>query len=129
MACPGVADASAVDDALRRWSEAQLQVAAQVMPIAERLERSQVFEMPDLTTMPTTATNDWVSAAYPGIPVTLPDGGDREKAAAKSFAASFRQTGCGAERSISRYTGYVAGRGTSTQPRGGGMLTTGAVPP
>jgi hypothetical protein len=45
-----LADAPAVDDALRRWSEAQLQVAAQVMPIAERIERSQVFEMPDLST-------------------------------------------------------------------------------
>jgi 2-polyprenyl-6-methoxyphenol hydroxylase-like FAD-dependent oxidoreductase len=68
-----LADAPAVNDALRRWSEAQLQVAAQVMPIAERLERSQVFEMPDLATMPTTATNDWMSSAWPGFVVTLPD--------------------------------------------------------
>jgi hypothetical protein len=36
-----LADASAVEDALRRWSEAQLQVAAQVMPIAERIEQIQ----------------------------------------------------------------------------------------
>ena len=63
----------AVDDALRRWSEAQLQVAAQVMPIAERIERSHVFDMPDLTTMPTAATNDWMSSAWPGFVVTLPD--------------------------------------------------------
>jgi 2-polyprenyl-6-methoxyphenol hydroxylase-like FAD-dependent oxidoreductase len=62
----------AVDDALRRWSEAQLQVAAQLIPIAEGIERSYVFGMPDLTTMPTTATNDWMSAAYPGLVVTLP---------------------------------------------------------
>ena len=68
-----LADASAVDDALRRWSEAQLQVAAQVMPMAERIERSQVFDMPDLTTMPTTATNDWMSSAHPGSMLTLPD--------------------------------------------------------
>jgi 2-polyprenyl-6-methoxyphenol hydroxylase-like FAD-dependent oxidoreductase len=68
-----LADAPAVDDALRRWSEAQLQVAAQVMPIAERTERSHVFDMPDLTTMPTTATNDWMAAAYPGRVLTLPD--------------------------------------------------------
>ena len=67
-----LADASAVDDALRRWSEAQLQVAAQVIPIAEDIERSYVFGMPDLTTMPTTATNDWMSAAFPGLVVTLP---------------------------------------------------------
>jgi 2-polyprenyl-6-methoxyphenol hydroxylase-like FAD-dependent oxidoreductase len=67
-----LADALAVDDALRRWSEAQLQVAAQVIPVAERIERSAVFDMPDLTTMPTTATNDWMSAAYPGLVVTLP---------------------------------------------------------
>ncbi len=68
-----LADAPAVDDALRRWSQAQLQVAAQIMPIAEHGERSQVFDMPDLATMPTTATNDWMSSAYPGFVLTLPD--------------------------------------------------------
>jgi 2-polyprenyl-6-methoxyphenol hydroxylase-like FAD-dependent oxidoreductase len=67
-----LAGAAAVDDALRRWSQAQLQVAAQVIPIAEGIERSGVFGMPDLTTMPTTATNDWMSAAHPGLVVTLP---------------------------------------------------------
>jgi len=67
-----LADAPAVDDALRRWSQAQLQVAAQVMPLAEYAERSQVFQMPDLAAMPTTATNDWLSSAYPGSVVTLP---------------------------------------------------------
>jgi 2-polyprenyl-6-methoxyphenol hydroxylase-like FAD-dependent oxidoreductase len=67
-----LADAPAVDDALRRWSEAQLQVAAQVMPFAEYAERGQVFEMPDLATMPPTATNDWLSSAYSGFVVTLP---------------------------------------------------------
>jgi 2-polyprenyl-6-methoxyphenol hydroxylase-like FAD-dependent oxidoreductase len=67
-----LADAPAVDDVLRRWSEAQLQVAAQAIPNAEGIERSYVFGMPDLTTMPTTATNDWMSAAYPGFVVTLP---------------------------------------------------------
>jgi 2-polyprenyl-6-methoxyphenol hydroxylase-like FAD-dependent oxidoreductase len=67
-----LANAPAVDDALRRWSQAQLQVAAQVIPIAEGIERSAVFDMPDLTTMPTTATNDWMSAAHPGLVVTLP---------------------------------------------------------
>ncbi len=30
--------------------------------------------MPDFAAMPTTATNDWVSAAYAGLPVTLPGG-------------------------------------------------------
>ena len=68
-----LADAAAVDDALRRWSQAQLQVAAQVMPIAEHIERTQVFDMPDLATMPTAATNDWMSAAYPGFDLTLPE--------------------------------------------------------
>jgi 2-polyprenyl-6-methoxyphenol hydroxylase-like FAD-dependent oxidoreductase len=68
-----LADAPAVDDALRRWSEAQLQVAGQVIPVAERGERSQVFEAPDLTTMPTAATNDWMSSAYSGYALTLPD--------------------------------------------------------
>jgi 2-polyprenyl-6-methoxyphenol hydroxylase-like FAD-dependent oxidoreductase len=65
--------APAVDDALRRWSQAQLQVAAQVMPFAEFAGRSQVFEMPDLAAMPTTATNDWLASAYSGWVVTLPD--------------------------------------------------------
>ena len=68
-----LAGAPAAEDALRRWSEAQLQVAAQVMPIAERTERSHVFDMPDLTTMPPAATNDWMSSAWPGYVVTLPD--------------------------------------------------------
>jgi len=68
-----LADAPAVDDALRRWSEAQLQVAAQVMPIAERIERMQMFDMPDLAAMPPAATNAWMSAAWPGRVVTLPD--------------------------------------------------------
>jgi 2-polyprenyl-6-methoxyphenol hydroxylase-like FAD-dependent oxidoreductase len=68
-----LADASAVDDALHRWSQAQLQVAAQVIPDAELIERKYVFGMPDFTTMPTTATNDWMAAAYPGRVLTLPD--------------------------------------------------------
>jgi len=67
-----LAGVPAADDVLRRWSQAQLQVAAQVMPIAEHGERSQVFDMPDLATMPPTATNDWMSSAYPGFALTLP---------------------------------------------------------
>jgi 2-polyprenyl-6-methoxyphenol hydroxylase-like FAD-dependent oxidoreductase len=68
-----LAGAPAVDDGLRRWGEAQAQVAAQLMPAAERIERGAVFDMPDFTTMPTAAANDWMSAALPGLPVTLPD--------------------------------------------------------
>jgi 2-polyprenyl-6-methoxyphenol hydroxylase-like FAD-dependent oxidoreductase len=61
-----------VDDALRRWSEAQLEAAAQVIPNAEGIEQSYVFGMPDFTSMPTAATSDWVSEASAGLPVTLP---------------------------------------------------------
>jgi hypothetical protein len=43
------------------------------LPVAERIERMPVFEMPDLAAMPTTATNDWMSSAWPGVAVTLPD--------------------------------------------------------
>jgi len=68
-----LAGASTVDDGLCRWGEAQVQVAAQVMPVAERIERSAVFDMPDLAAMSTTATNDWMSAAHSGLVVTLPD--------------------------------------------------------
>ena len=67
-----LAGASTVDDGLCRWGEAQVQVAAQVMPVAEGIERSAVFDMPDLTTMPAAATNDWMSAAHSGLVVTLP---------------------------------------------------------
>ena len=67
-----LADAPTIDDGLRRWGEAQAQVAAQVMAVAERIERSAVFDMPDLATMPTAAANDWMSAAHPGLVVTLP---------------------------------------------------------
>jgi 2-polyprenyl-6-methoxyphenol hydroxylase-like FAD-dependent oxidoreductase len=67
-----LAGAPAVDDALRRWSEAQLQIAAQVIPNAEGIERMAVFGMPDLAAMPATATNDWMSATHPGFVVTLP---------------------------------------------------------
>jgi hypothetical protein len=68
-----LAGAPAVDHGLRRWGEAQVQAAAQVMPAAERIERSAVFDMPDLTTMLTAAANGWMSAAHPGLVVTLPD--------------------------------------------------------
>lgn len=68
-----LAGAATVDDGLRRWGEAQVQVAAQVMPVAERIERSAVFDMPDLAAMPTAASNDWMSAAHPGLVVTLHD--------------------------------------------------------
>ena len=64
--------APAADDALLRWSDAQLRVAAQLMPNTEVIERSYVFGMPDLTAMPAAAANDWMSAAYSGLPVTLP---------------------------------------------------------
>ncbi|HTR90561.1 MAG TPA: NAD(P)-binding protein [Trebonia sp.] len=68
-----LAGAPAVDDALRQWNEAQIQDAAQVIPNAEGIERSYVFGMPDFTAMSTTAANDWISAAYAGFAVTLPD--------------------------------------------------------
>src|SRR5262249_15277258 len=68
-----IADASAIEDALRRWSDAQLQAAADVIPNAEAIERNYIFDMPDFTTMPTAETNDWMSAAFAGLPVTLPD--------------------------------------------------------
>jgi 2-polyprenyl-6-methoxyphenol hydroxylase-like FAD-dependent oxidoreductase len=67
-----LAGAPAVDDALRRWSEAQVQGAAELIPDAEEIERRYVFDMPDLSTMPATAANDWMSAAYAGLPLTLP---------------------------------------------------------
>lgn len=67
-----LAGAPAVDDALRRWGQAQLQVAAQALPAAESIERIAVFGMPDLATMPTAAANDWMSAIHPGLAVTLP---------------------------------------------------------
>jgi 2-polyprenyl-6-methoxyphenol hydroxylase-like FAD-dependent oxidoreductase len=67
-----LAGVPAIDDGLRRWGEAQVQAAAQVMPAAERIERSAVFGMPDFTTMPTAAANDWMSATHPGLVVTLP---------------------------------------------------------
>jgi hypothetical protein len=67
-----LAGAPAVDDALRRWGDAQLQAAAQVIPNTEVIERNYVFGMPDFTAMPATAANDWMSAAYAGLPVTLP---------------------------------------------------------
>jgi hypothetical protein len=44
----------------------------QVIPDAEGIERSYVFGMPDLTAMPATAASDWMSAAFPGLAVTLP---------------------------------------------------------
>ncbi len=31
-----------------------------------------MFDMPDLTAMPATATSDWMSAAYFGLAATLP---------------------------------------------------------
>ena len=68
-----LAGAPAVDDGLRRWGEAQVQVAAQLMPAAEQIERIAVFDMPDFTIMPTAATNDWMSATHSGLVVTLPD--------------------------------------------------------
>jgi 2-polyprenyl-6-methoxyphenol hydroxylase-like FAD-dependent oxidoreductase len=68
-----LAGASAVDDGLRRWGAAQAQVAAQAMQVAERTERRAVFDMPDLAAMPTAAANHWMSAAHPGLVVTLPD--------------------------------------------------------
>jgi 2-polyprenyl-6-methoxyphenol hydroxylase-like FAD-dependent oxidoreductase len=42
-----LAGTPAVDDALRRWSDAQIQAAAQVIPNTEGIERSYVFGMPD----------------------------------------------------------------------------------
>jgi 2-polyprenyl-6-methoxyphenol hydroxylase-like FAD-dependent oxidoreductase len=67
-----LAGAPAVDDGLGRWGAAQVQVAAQVRQAAERIERSE-SDMADLAAMPTAAANDWMSAAHPGLVVTLPD--------------------------------------------------------
>jgi 2-polyprenyl-6-methoxyphenol hydroxylase-like FAD-dependent oxidoreductase len=68
-----VADASAIDEALRRWSDTQLQAAADAIPTTEAIERGYVLDLPDFTTMPTAATNDWMSAAFAGLPLTLPE--------------------------------------------------------
>jgi 2-polyprenyl-6-methoxyphenol hydroxylase-like FAD-dependent oxidoreductase len=59
-------------DALRRWSTAQTQAAAQVISNADVIERNYVFGMPDLSAMPTAATNDWLSGAFTGLEVALP---------------------------------------------------------
>lgn len=67
-----LADAQDTDDALRQWSDAQVQAAAQVVPGAEVIERTYLFGMPDFTAMPLAAASDWMSAAYQGLPVTLP---------------------------------------------------------
>src|SRR5271165_6243070 len=123
-----------------KWSEAQLQAAAQVIPNTEGIERGYVFGMPDLTTMSTTATNDWMSATYPGLVVS--PACDWKRQTPKSFTARLWKTG-GAGRSsraISRVDSApaglpdsafgalfrllaeivqrtnVAGRGTSTAP-------------
>jgi len=64
----------AVDDALRRWDDAQLQAAAQVAPNTEKVEQSYVFGMPDLAALPVAAASDWLAAAFPGFPATLPRG-------------------------------------------------------
>ena len=70
-----LAGARAVDDeALRRWGDAQLQAAAQVIANLEGIERIAVFGMPDFTAMPAAAASDWVSATYRGFPLTLPGG-------------------------------------------------------
>ena len=42
------------------------------MPDAELIEQRYVFGMPDFTTMPAAATNDWMSSAFSGFGVTLP---------------------------------------------------------
>jgi 2-polyprenyl-6-methoxyphenol hydroxylase-like FAD-dependent oxidoreductase len=68
-----LADTSAVDDALQRWSQAQLQVAGELMPTAELIERKYVFGMPDFTAMSAVAANDWMFSAFSGFGVTLPD--------------------------------------------------------
>lgn len=68
-----LADASAVDDALQRWSQAQLQVAGELMPTAELIERKYVFGMPDFTAMSAVAANGWMFSAFSGFGVTLPD--------------------------------------------------------
>jgi 2-polyprenyl-6-methoxyphenol hydroxylase-like FAD-dependent oxidoreductase len=65
-------DVSTVDDALRHWSDAQLQIADRLIPLAEHIEKRQVLAMPDVATMPATATNHWMSGAFPGFEVTLP---------------------------------------------------------
>src|SRR6202453_2296703 len=67
-----LAGAQACDDALRRWGEGQLEVAAQLIPAAEHLGRSYVFGMPDFAAMPVTAANDWMSDAYSRVAGTLP---------------------------------------------------------
>jgi 2-polyprenyl-6-methoxyphenol hydroxylase-like FAD-dependent oxidoreductase len=67
-----LAGAPTVDDGLRRWGQAQAQAAAQLMPAAEQIERGAVFGMPDFTTMPTAAANDWMSANLSGLALTLP---------------------------------------------------------
>jgi 2-polyprenyl-6-methoxyphenol hydroxylase-like FAD-dependent oxidoreductase len=64
-----------IDDALRRWNDAQLQAAAAGIPNTEAIERNYVFDVPDLTTMPTAATNEWMTTAFAGLPLTLPDPG------------------------------------------------------
>lgn len=63
--------AGVVTDTTRQLHE-ELAAINQVIPNAEAVERSYVFGMQDLTAVPTAAANDWMSAAYPGLPLTLP---------------------------------------------------------
>jgi hypothetical protein len=56
-----LAGAPAVDDALRRWSQAQIQVAAQVIPIAEGIDLG-VSSVPPAT-VAYLASLEWITAA------------------------------------------------------------------
>ncbi|HEY2796209.1 MAG TPA: FAD-dependent monooxygenase [Micromonosporaceae bacterium] len=64
--------ALAGDASLQPWSDAQLEISAQGIRNAELIEQVSIFGMPDLSAMPTAATNGWMSAIYSGLPVTLP---------------------------------------------------------
>jgi hypothetical protein len=57
--------------------------------------------MPDFTTMPAAATNDWMSSAFSGFGVTLPDARPGD---ATSLTASSRKTGLTSAMAPARLT-------------------------
>ena len=64
--------AAGVGDKLSAWSKQQQATIEALQPVAERIGKNLISEIPDLTSLSAADSYSWLSAIDPGAHITLP---------------------------------------------------------
>jgi hypothetical protein len=67
-----LAAAATIGQGLSAWSKQQQATIEALQPVAERIGKNLISEIPDLTSLSAADSYSWLSAIHPGAHITLP---------------------------------------------------------